>query len=188
MYLDPRPRSVRLGRMCGSLQGRAAGLLTTLAAPAGHEVRLDRVRGAILAAGERNPPGPRRGSIRPAANGDRACAGRHSPGRHSREPEAHARYTDGDGGDPNGRENGDDEGGSRDLDMSNERVDARLAVHDMDNLFVCSNAVFPSIAAVNPTLTLAALALRLAEHLSLRSDAPAEGARRLAHAGAGDRP
>jgi choline dehydrogenase-like flavoprotein len=41
-----------------------------------------------------------------------------------------------------------------------------LGVHGIDNLYLCSNAVFPNIGAVNPTLTLAALALRLADHLS----------------------
>ncbi|OMC15785.1 hypothetical protein A5736_01425 [Mycobacterium sp. SP-6446] len=44
-------------------------------------------------------------------------------------------------------------------------TNADLAVHDIDNLFVCSNAVLPNAAAVNPTLTLAALALRLGSHL-----------------------
>jgi choline dehydrogenase-like flavoprotein len=39
-------------------------------------------------------------------------------------------------------------------------VDKRLAVHEMDNLYICSNAVFPNIGAVNPTLTLTALAIR----------------------------
>lgn len=48
-------------------------------------------------------------------------------------------------------------------------TDANLAVHGFDNLFVCSNAVLPNAAAVNPTLTLAALALRLGTHLSERS-------------------
>ena len=42
-------------------------------------------------------------------------------------------------------------------------VDENLKVHGVDNLWVCSNAVFPSGAAVNPTLTLAALATRLSE-------------------------
>jgi choline dehydrogenase-like flavoprotein len=53
-------------------------------------------------------------------------------------------------------------------------VDADLRVHGMKNLYVCSNAVFPSIGAVNPTLTLTALALRLGDHLNgnrVRSDA-----------------
>lgn len=44
-------------------------------------------------------------------------------------------------------------------------VNPNLQVHGTDNLFVCSNAVFPSIAAANPTLTVAALAVRLAEHI-----------------------
>lgn len=44
-------------------------------------------------------------------------------------------------------------------------TDPNLRVHGVDNLFVCSNGVFPSLGAVNPTLTLTALALRLADHL-----------------------
>ena len=45
-------------------------------------------------------------------------------------------------------------------------VDPNLQVHGTDNLYVCSNAVFPSIAAANPTLTLAALAVRLGDYLN----------------------
>ena len=45
-------------------------------------------------------------------------------------------------------------------------VDKNLQVHGVKNLFVCSNAVFPSGAAVNPTLTVTALSLRLGELLS----------------------
>lgn len=45
-------------------------------------------------------------------------------------------------------------------------TNADLAVHDIDNLFVCSNAVLPNAAAVNPTLTLAALSLRLGTRLA----------------------
>ena len=44
-------------------------------------------------------------------------------------------------------------------------VDPNLQVHGTDNLYVCSNAAFPSIAAANPTLTLAALAVRLGDYL-----------------------
>ena len=44
-------------------------------------------------------------------------------------------------------------------------TDENLRVHGTDNLYVCSNAVFPSGSAINPTLTLTALALRLTEHL-----------------------
>ena len=42
-------------------------------------------------------------------------------------------------------------------------VDANLKIHGTDNVYVCSNAVFPSVAAVNPTLTLAAVALRFVD-------------------------
>lgn len=45
-------------------------------------------------------------------------------------------------------------------------VDPNLRVHGVDNLYVCSNAVFPSLGAVNPTLTLSALSLRLGQHLA----------------------
>jgi choline dehydrogenase-like flavoprotein len=44
-------------------------------------------------------------------------------------------------------------------------TDANLRVHGTDNLYVCSNAVFPTGSAVNPTLTLTAVSLRLADHL-----------------------
>jgi choline dehydrogenase-like flavoprotein len=46
-------------------------------------------------------------------------------------------------------------------------VDRDLRVHDTANVFVCSNAVFPNSGAVNPTLTLTALALRLGSHLGM---------------------
>jgi choline dehydrogenase-like flavoprotein len=51
-------------------------------------------------------------------------------------------------------------------DPSSGVVNKDLQVHGMDNLFVCSNAVFPNLGAINPTLTLTALALRLADRLS----------------------
>ena len=41
-------------------------------------------------------------------------------------------------------------------------VDANLRVHGTDNVYVCSNAVTPSVGAVNPTVTLVALAFRMA--------------------------
>lgn len=44
-------------------------------------------------------------------------------------------------------------------------TDADLKVHETDNLYICSNAVFPTGSAVNPTLTLTALAFRLGDHL-----------------------
>jgi choline dehydrogenase-like flavoprotein len=42
-------------------------------------------------------------------------------------------------------------------------VSRDLRVHDCDNVTVCSNGVLPTIGAVNPTLTLVALAIRMAE-------------------------
>jgi choline dehydrogenase-like flavoprotein len=45
-------------------------------------------------------------------------------------------------------------------------VDGDLRFLGYDNLFACNNLVFPSSPAANPTLTLTALALRLARHLA----------------------
>jgi choline dehydrogenase-like flavoprotein len=44
-------------------------------------------------------------------------------------------------------------------------VDANLQYHELENLFVLSTSVFPSASSANPTLTLAALSLRLGDHL-----------------------
>ena len=44
-------------------------------------------------------------------------------------------------------------------------VDEQLRVHGSDNLYVLSSAVFPCFGFSNPTLTICALAFRLAEHL-----------------------
>jgi choline dehydrogenase-like flavoprotein len=41
-------------------------------------------------------------------------------------------------------------------------VDTNLKFLAYDNLYVCDNSVFPASPAANPSLTLAALALRLA--------------------------
>jgi choline dehydrogenase-like flavoprotein len=45
-------------------------------------------------------------------------------------------------------------------------VDAQLRYHGLENLHVLSTSVFPSSSSANPTLTLAALALRLGDHLA----------------------
>jgi choline dehydrogenase-like flavoprotein len=44
-------------------------------------------------------------------------------------------------------------------------VDSTLRHHELENLYVLSTSVFPSASSANPTLTLAALALRLGNHL-----------------------
>jgi choline dehydrogenase-like flavoprotein len=44
-------------------------------------------------------------------------------------------------------------------------VDAQCKIHGVDNLFIAGSAVFPTAGYANPTLTIVALALRLAEWL-----------------------
>ena len=45
-------------------------------------------------------------------------------------------------------------------------VDINLKVHDTDNLYICSGSLFPTSGSANPTYTVCALAVRLADHLS----------------------
>jgi choline dehydrogenase-like flavoprotein len=52
-------------------------------------------------------------------------------------------------------------------DSASSVVDADLRAHDLDNLWIADSSVFPSSAAVNPALTVAALALRLGQSGSL---------------------
>jgi choline dehydrogenase-like flavoprotein len=47
-------------------------------------------------------------------------------------------------------------------------VDRDCRVHGVDNLWIAGSSVFPASGYVNPTLTIVALALRLAEHLEAR--------------------
>jgi choline dehydrogenase-like flavoprotein len=44
-------------------------------------------------------------------------------------------------------------------------VDADCRVHSIRNLYVAGSSVFPTFGSSNPTLTVVALALRLADHL-----------------------
>lgn len=45
-------------------------------------------------------------------------------------------------------------------------VDANLKVHSLANLYVAGSSVFPSTGISNPTFTIIALAIRLADHLT----------------------
>jgi len=44
-------------------------------------------------------------------------------------------------------------------------VDSNLKFHEYDNLYCCDLSVFPDIPTANPSLTLGALAMRLAKHI-----------------------
>ena len=44
-------------------------------------------------------------------------------------------------------------------------VDANCKVHSVDNLYIASSNVFPTAGWVNPTFTIVALAIRLADHV-----------------------
>jgi choline dehydrogenase-like flavoprotein len=47
-------------------------------------------------------------------------------------------------------------------------VDENCRVHETENLYVAGSSVFPSAGFANPTLTIVALAIRLADHLKHR--------------------
>jgi choline dehydrogenase-like flavoprotein len=51
-------------------------------------------------------------------------------------------------------------------DPHNSVVDAESRTHDHKNLFVVGSSVFPTVGSPNPTLTLAALALRAAADIA----------------------
>jgi choline dehydrogenase-like flavoprotein len=47
-------------------------------------------------------------------------------------------------------------------------LDVHCRAHDLDNLYVVDSSFFPSSSAVNPSLTIMANALRVADHLKDR--------------------
>lgn len=50
-------------------------------------------------------------------------------------------------------------------DKNTSVVDTNLKVHSIDNLYICSGSVFPTSGCANPTYTICALAIRLADYL-----------------------
>jgi choline dehydrogenase-like flavoprotein len=56
-------------------------------------------------------------------------------------------------------------------------LDVNCRMHDLDNLYVADSSFFVSSTAVNPTLTIIANALRVADHLTERLDARIPAAR-----------
>ena len=57
-------------------------------------------------------------------------------------------------------------------DPATSVVDRHCKAHQLENLYVCDGSVFPSSAAVNPALTIAANALRVGTHLAERHQKP----------------
>ena len=53
-------------------------------------------------------------------------------------------------------------------DSKTSVLDVNCKAHELDNLYVTDASFFPSIGAVNPTLTIIANALRVADHLKTR--------------------
>lgn len=53
-------------------------------------------------------------------------------------------------------------------DPASSALDVHCEAHDVDNLYVVDTSFFPSIGAVNPSLTAMANALRVGDHLVAR--------------------
>ena len=54
------------------------------------------------------------------------------------------------------------------VDARTSVLDTNCKAHELDNLYIADASCFPSIGAVNPTLTIIANALRVADHIRLR--------------------
>jgi choline dehydrogenase-like flavoprotein len=54
-------------------------------------------------------------------------------------------------------------------------VDVNCRVHGIENLFVAGSSIFPTAGHANPTLTIAAMSLRLADHLRKRAASHRDG-------------
>jgi choline dehydrogenase-like flavoprotein len=53
-------------------------------------------------------------------------------------------------------------------DPESSVVSPRLRTHDLENCWIAGSSTFVTGGAMNPTLTIAALSLRLADHLDER--------------------
>jgi choline dehydrogenase-like flavoprotein len=53
-------------------------------------------------------------------------------------------------------------------DPASSVLDLHCKAHELDNLYITDASFFPSIGAVNPTLTIIANALRVADHIKQR--------------------
>jgi choline dehydrogenase-like flavoprotein len=53
-------------------------------------------------------------------------------------------------------------------DPASSALDPSCRAHDVENLFVVDASFFPSLPVMNPALTIAANALRVAEHICAR--------------------
>jgi choline dehydrogenase-like flavoprotein len=56
-------------------------------------------------------------------------------------------------------------------DPASSVTDAQGRFHDLDNLYACDGSVFPTSSGYNPTLTIIAVALRIAHGLAGTSPA-----------------
>jgi choline dehydrogenase-like flavoprotein len=57
-------------------------------------------------------------------------------------------------------------------DPATSALDLNCKMHELDNLYVVDSSFFVSSTAVNPTLTIIANALRVADHLADRLGSP----------------
>jgi choline dehydrogenase-like flavoprotein len=62
------------------------------------------------------------------------------------------------------------------IDPEHSVVNPDLRVHTVDNLYVAGGSVFPTSGCANPTMTIVALSIRLAEHLRATSPHPVDRA------------
>jgi choline dehydrogenase-like flavoprotein len=64
------------------------------------------------------------------------------------------------------------------VDDDTSVVDSNLRSWDLANLYIVGSSVFPTLGTANPTLTIAALSLRLADHLRAILDGDEQDAKR----------